>query len=263
MIYTSYIITVFLILSVMIFPVSAYREDDTEPPVLSGIEIDRAFVAPGGSLIVSADAYDDDSGIKSIDVFVIHEKSETSYVVSLRRNEDWGAEDQYSGALLIPRDAETGEYVVRHVRLTDWDGNTASYRRNNRDDSFTIEDMRFTVSKAVPGMEVTGCRVESTPRGPRIILQADGLNGGLNRAGLTFQDTKNGRLLFVTLTYEHEYTDGSFQIEPDISSYASPGEFSLVRLTLRDKAGSLAVYDISPDSSRGELALELDVSFLY
>jgi len=247
----------------MIFPVSAYSKDDTEPPVLSGIEIDRTFVAPGGSLILTADAYDDDSGIKSIDVFVTHEKSGASYTASLRRSEDRGAKDEYSGALIIPRDAETGEYIVRHVRLTDWDGNTASYRRNIRNDTYRLEDMRFTVSKAAQGMAVTDCRVESTPSGPLIIMQADGLNGGLNRAGLTFKDTKNGRLLFITLTYEHESADGSFQIRPDMSAYASPGEFSLARLTLRDNAGSLAVYDISPDSSRGELALELDVSFSY
>ena len=249
------IIVVLFLLPVLSFPVFAAREDDKEPPVLSHIAIDRTSIAPGGSVVLSADAYDEDSRIKSITVYISHERSGVTYTVELKRSADWDVDEEYSGALIIPWDAETGEYLVQRIRLADWNGNTAVYRRNGRDEALKLDDMRFTVSKAVPGMSVTDCYVDNTDRGPLVVLRAEGLSRGLDRARLTFENAEAYRCFYVTFSYENEYSDGSFQIRPDISNYVSSGKYSLTRLTLRDKAGSLMVYDISPDYDRGEMLL--------
>lgn len=143
------------------------RANDTTPPVLKSISLNKNSYVYGEKIYISADAYDNDSGIKEISVnFYLEKNYDKIWTCELKYNE---ATKKYEGAMDTP--AYNGTYTIGSVELCDNNGNLNSYglgvifKDENSSpeysygDSLGLKDKTFKVTKAPvlsdPTVEIT------------------------------------------------------------------------------------------------------------
>ena len=112
----SILITALIILSSLTFSQTIVKaESDTIPPVLNNISVDKETVTSGEKITVTADASDDISEIKSIEVYYNPPSGSATKFVSLSKND----EGNYIGTITIGQNDAVGMWKVNFVTLTD------------------------------------------------------------------------------------------------------------------------------------------------
>ncbi|MDR2933096.1 MAG: DUF4625 domain-containing protein, partial [Oscillospiraceae bacterium] len=165
---TGYLLALIFVVASCIPVVAAGSNDedkDTQPPTFSSITLDKKLARPGDTIVVSADAVDDDSGVKSVTATFTHSDGNKSYPATLLLKSDPDIKEEFSGLLEIPADAPAGLYRLTRVALKDRENNAALYSAAYQEwdksrGLFPLEHaLSFTVGQAGTAPEPARCAV--------------------------------------------------------------------------------------------------------
>jgi len=270
-------ISVFLMTAVMMIclaPEAFAKEDEDKDevlPELTSIAVQSKTVYPGGTIVVSADAQDDDSGVKSITAFFSREAGNAKYSVKLLLNSDEDVVEEYSGILQIPKEAPSGRYMLHRVVVLDQEGNRASYSTGQTSwdeerGQFPLEwNAAFTVQKGEAPPEPVSCAV--TVSGERNTLTFRASGAGLDKATLLFENSENFHKYVISVGSDDLGQDGTYRKEISISPYEPSGTFALKQVVIKNLTGesrtwSASIDDDDEDEDRSELLLPFSASFV-
>lgn len=264
----------FFLAAIMIacFALTAYAKEDAGKdnvfPELTFITVQNRTVHPGRTVVISADAQNDDSSVKSITAIFANKTENTEYSVKLLPNSDKDVMEEYSGILHVPKGAPPGEYRLRHVVVLDQDDNRARYNagQTSRDEErgrFPLEwDAAFTVQKDEVLPKPVSCAV--TQSAGRYILTFGAGGTELDKATLLFENSWNSHKYVASVSSGDLGQDGLYRKEIPISPYEPSGTFTLKQVVIKGLAGKSQTWSASIDEGNEdtkEILLPIATSF--
>ncbi len=213
---------------------------DSEPPELIAIRFDPVIAQPAQEITVNVQAVDNLSGVKSV-FGILKSPSDTAMIsFTCAIMQDDGT---FQGTFLIPEHAESGQWRVKNIRLTDIVHNSQNYTTKHPIVAATSLTVESTDSDTT-GPRVNAIYVDPVQAtgGERIHVMVDAVDdkSGVARVyGVFASPSKNARLSFAC-AYEPELKvfDGSVDIPQDAES----GNWILDYLRLEDTAKNPTTY---------------------
>lgn len=252
-------------------PASAAKKDDedkeTVRPVLESVALDKTLVYPGGSLLVSADAYDEGSGVKSVTAYFSAGNGGIMSADMRLKHSESEISQEFCTGLKIPRDTFPGIYKLVRVVVTDRDGNRSDYsvRRAKSDDEngrYILEQsLSFTVAEPASLPKLTACAARKVSGGIEVEVKAACAPDGMDKITLLFGNAEGTRRFILTMSADDLRDGGSYRKLLAIPKDEPAGTFTLKRAVLKDKNGGQTAYRDKPDADKDELALPFAASF--
>lgn len=246
---------------------AASQADDDTPPELESIAVDRVTVRPGGEVIVSADAWDDDSGVKSITATFRHETTGAELRAELLRNSNADISEEFSAALRIPKDAAAGRYALRQVTVRDREENRARYTagRSEWDSEKGLypltTDVSFTVTQQGAPTQPSACAVTRLQSGAYRLTVTFAAGAEADKVTLLYENAANHHKYILSVGEDERQADGSFRKQFTLAPYEPAGTFTLKKITVKDANGAKQTWSQTVDEDSDDLPLTLASSF--
>ncbi|MFC2171546.1 Ig-like domain repeat protein [Acidobacteriota bacterium] len=221
--------------------IESLEKSDADPPYLYGMEITPSRIVDGQTVTVTADVEDDISGVKSV-MGVLKSPSGKSYQSFYCR--ETPEPGRFSGKVVIPKDAERGEWYLSSVTVKDKAGNSYAYHATKDP---VIQSVALLVessgSDSTPP-ELTGIKVPSSSiqDGETIKIGIDALDdySGVKSIWGSFRSPSST----ATAGFTGRPTEraGVFEATVRIPKNAEHGEWKIKYVQLTDKAGNRRSY---------------------
>lgn len=259
--------SVLLAAGLLCAPVRAFAadSDDTLPPTVERIVVRQSTVSPGGAVTISADAEDDETGVKSITVYFRHEEEDVTFTAKLLRNSDEDVAAEYSGVLPLPDDAPPGQYRLSRVLAADRAGNRAVYADGIRewDDEnhrYPLEwPASFQVKAGTKPLPPVSCAVSTRDGGYRVTLDAGG--NEVDKATLLFENDANHHKYALSLSENDLQANGTYRKELPVAEHEPSGTFTLKKVTIKNTAKVKQTWSSTVDEDSDDLPLPIAAAF--
>jgi hypothetical protein len=216
---------------------AAQGTSDRTPPVLERMRFDPPAVEGGGVTMLTIQASDDLSGVKSVRGEIQSPSGLATLPIPLQ---DVGG-DTFTVAIQIPRAAESGVWFVKWISLTDAAHNASLdqalsvetalpggklFVHSSESDSTAPEVIRVWFDKATVGEENRNViKVEATDEGSGIASMTGACQSASKSALIWFHSTLNP-------------ASGAWEGEVVLPTGADCGHWGVQQLSVKDKAGN-------------------------
>jgi hypothetical protein len=227
--------------------------NDTMPPVVKGVSVDKKEAAPEETVTVSVDAQDDLSGVKSVYVYV-QNGYDDDYSGDAIYNEESG---KYELKIPITYAMRSGNWSVYSITLAD---NMDHYSYNNSWDGNDFSAANFTVvPNDILWPTISGVSVDKKEAKP----------GDTVTISLDVKDDKSGvNSIYVGLKGDYDSTGGfatyneetqKYELEIPVTETTYPGLWRIENLSIYDNAGNGGAYhSVDYDFSAAEFTVVND-----
>lgn len=214
-------------------------DSDRLPPVLQELRFNLVQVAGGVGVMLSVVSHDDLSGVDSVSGMLRSPSDAASLPFVARGDSEIGV---FSAAILIPRQAETGEWFVGLLRIVDKAGNALSltYSRATVPPGGVlrvVSDDSDATAPAVRGVSLEKWSVDAGEAN-RIVIDVEDDRSGVASVSGSFQSpSKSG---FIPFTCVPQGDSSSWAAGVVVPADADCGEWTLKMLRVADKANNAA-----------------------
>ena len=236
------------------------RASDSTEPVLHEIEIDKTRATKGEEILITAEASDDISGIKSISISFKAPSGSASKYTYLNKDSD----GKYRGTLDIGDYYAEGIWKAEIIKLEDNAGNSYSLLNNELFSSPGFENnvlmdlshMNFEVYGTLEDNTepvLTNIEIDKTraTKGEEILIAAEASDdiSGIKSISIWFKAPSGSASKY---TYLNKDSDGKYRGKLDIGDYYAEGIWKAEIIKLEDNAGnSYSVFNNELFSSPG------------
>lgn len=212
---------------------------DRHPPVLQFLRFDPPEVQDGGVAVLSIGASDDLSGVKSV-FGTIRSPSEAAVVPFVGL--DAGGGGVFTTSVSIPKKAETGNWFVGTLQITDRANNplNASFVKGNVPPGGVLHVVSAESDSTAPTVHRVSLAKPTVAGGERnqIEVDVDDDSSGVASVNGTFQSPSKVAFIPFSCTMT---TDGVWGGAVPVPPAAECGQWTLRNLRVTDKANNAAV----------------------
>ena len=212
---------------------------DRHPPVLQFLRFDPPEVQDGGVAILSIGASDDLSGVKSV-FGTIRSPSEAAVLPFV--GQDTGGGGVFTTNVSIPKKAETGDWFVGTLQITDRANNplNASFVKGNVPPGGVLHVVSAESDSTAPTVHRVSLAKSSVAGGERnqVEVDVDDDSSGVAQVNGTFQSPSKVAFIPFSCTMT---TDGVWGGAVPVPPAAECGQWTLRNLRVTDKANNAAV----------------------
>lgn len=207
---------------------------DSEPPELINVTFQPDPVSAGSETKISVQAIDNLSGVETVYGVLTNPSNSAKISFSCPYLEEGGT---FTGIINIPTHAETGQWRVSNVRLTDRVHNSKNYNQNSTALRNISLEVKSEDSDTTPPELIDVSLQENKVDGGdavRIIVQAIDNNSGVARVyGVYASPSGNARISFACV---FNTEDRAFVGTVNIPASAESGNWSIEYIRLEDNA---------------------------
>lgn len=226
------------------------RIEDIEPPVVTGVSLDKTSAKAGETVTITLDAYDKGSGI--LTALVEFQDPNTLETINTDfYNVGWNNNLQIP--LEIDSNTPSGNYELYYIYVYDYANNTVVYEKNPYGDSLPLPHS-LTLSVQNDG------QIDSTdPVLKNLTIDKDTyevgetLNATLDATDesgiVTFSAIFQNKDTLQTIVTDFSSSDDPLHGQAKINEYLVPGVFELIDVTIEDGAGNTVSYGSYEDDN--------------
>ncbi|MFB3165504.1 DUF5050 domain-containing protein, partial [Neobacillus sp. 179-J 1A1 HS] len=223
------------------FTVEGVSNYDTTNPTLHNIEFSKSTVKAGESIKVYITATDDNSGIEGIGWFTVRNPSKNSGTSTSTFIQN--SEGKWEGTLIIPENAESGDWFIESLGIKDKTGNylqldQAELQDYNVTKGFTVEGVSNydTTNPTLHNIEFSKSTVKAG-ESIKVYITATDENSGIE--GIGWFTVRNPSRNSGTSTSNFILnSDGKWEGTLAIPENAESGEWVIESLGIKDKVGN-------------------------
>lgn len=211
--------------------------EDSEPPVVTGVSLDKTTIKAGETVTLTLDAHDNISGVKWFLVDfrnpATDEVLSTSFVYPEHDN-------NLTVKITTDKNITPGEYHLYYIDITDNADNHTTYLESSLPCSLTLTVENDNPIDKTPPV-VNGLTVDKTTYEAgeflKVTLDAEDPSGIATFSAM-FQNKDTLQDIVTDFTMPDDPLHG----QAKINEFLVPGEFELVSITVEDSAGNHAWY---------------------